>query len=467
MRSIYPIMALVITTFTLSLISCNKEDSDNVVTVGNGVYTFSLNQVEPDFLYTWSADDAIGIFAYKSGTDEIFSGYSNKQYKVNNNNFFVPATNEDIILRPFMGEVVDFVAYYPYRADVTDKYLIDVRNQSDQKNIDFLYSNNASKTTNASAEAKLIFDHLLSKIVIHSTPGEGYTSKELEGMSITINNVLVLAVFDIKSEIFDLYPVRTSIMMNQTGLLSEAIVLPESSENVSITIQLTNSNIYETKFPDAMYFKEKTKYHFDLRINRTSVVLNPIEIEDWTGGNEPPDTCVSINCSYEIGDFYPVHDDPSAAIGIVCWLKPGTDGREGKIASFDTEILKWSESNNNKLGTSITVGTANAMIISNVDPTLQQFPAFKWCADKGQGWYLPAKYELHIMNEQWIQNKNLINNNILLAGGELFADTDIYLSSSESRDNPHTHVETYDFYLKDWPVVPKTTPVRIRAVKIF
>jgi len=144
MRSIYPILAILL-LFSFTITSCNQEAPDTVVTEDDGVYTFSFDQVESEYAYRWATDDVIGLFAYESGTDEIYSNYRNKQYKVNYDNFFIPRTNDDKILRPFARHVVDFVAYHPYKANIFDKYTIVLCNQSSQKNIDFLYSNNATR----------------------------------------------------------------------------------------------------------------------------------------------------------------------------------------------------------------------------------------------------------------------------------------------------------------------------------
>ena len=412
--------------------------------------------------------DIIGISLYKSGTNEIYEDYFDKQYIANNDRFFAPMTNDDIILRPLAKNEVDFIAYCPHKPVVTDKYTIDLRNQSSQKNIDFLYSNTANNKNNPSRNINLVFEHVLSKIIINSIPGDGYSNADLEGMNITINNINIIAAFDIRTELFDIYEFKSSISMLQTNnIKSEAIIMPGSSSELSLKINLANNCIYETTFPQNRNFNKSTIYHYNLRINRTNVELTPVEIANWDGITNIPDTCASLNSPYKIGDFYPTPNNLTTAIGIVYWLKPGTNGREGKITSFDTATLKWSETNNYKLGTSVSIGANNAMVISNVDPTLEQFPAFKWCADKGDGWYLPAKYEIHVINEQWIANKELINNNILLAGGEIFTATDTYLSSSECRDYPNNNIETYYFDNKDWPTVTKTTPRRVRAVKFF
>ena len=249
--------------------------------------------------------------------------------------------------------------------------------------------------------------------------------------------------------------------------ISEAILMPGIASDLSLTIKLTNNNTYEAKFPQGQRFNTNTIYHYNLIINKTKATLSPVEIANWTGTEEIIDTLISIDRSYEIGDFYPIPDDPKTAIGIVYWTKLGTNGRQGKIVSLDTDTHKWSVSNDYQLGTSIAVGTNNTTVVLQIDPTLEQFPAFKWCTDKGDGWFLPARYELHVLNEQWISNKEQINKNLQLAGGEPLTETDIYLASSESRSFPDDHAETYSFADKGWPSVAKTTLQRTRAVKFF
>ena len=464
MKSIYPLITLSLLS-SLTLSSCNIEDADTVVDMDKRICTFSFTPVVSDYSQGWIASDTIGIFAYKTGTNDIYSNYSNIQYIADDKNYFIPATNENEIIRPEVGNAVDFIAYYPYKDDITYRYIIDLRDQSSQKSLDLLYSNNI--VNNASKNIKFVFNHVLSKIIINSIAGDGYTNKDLEGVSITINNINIAAVLDVRYGDVHIYELRSSVAMNQTDLLSEAILLPEFTPDMSITIKLQNATIYEAKFPVDQYFSSNTIYRYNLRINRTSVELSSAEIADWAGINNPPDTCMPLDHPYEIGDLYPIPNDPTTAIGVVCWTKPGTNGREGKIISLDTDTLEWSTSNDYKLGTSISVGTSNVMVVSEVDPSLQQFPAFKWCSDKGNGWYLPARFELHIINEQWISNKEKINNSIQIAGGEIFTETDVYLASSESRSYPNLHAEVYNFEDKGWPTVLKSEPYRIRAVKLF
>ena len=122
-----------------------------------------------------------------------------------------------------------------------------------------------------------------------------------------------------------------------------------------------------------------------MTISQTGITLNPVEIEDWEWDCVMPEGEIANEIIYKIGDLYPNPNNPETVIGIVYWLKDGVGGREGKIVSFDSAIRNWGDSNNQNLGTNISTGIINWGIVINRDPTLADFPAFKWCKDKGEG----------------------------------------------------------------------------------
>ena len=77
----------------------------------------------------------------------------------------------DFIRFPEEGTVVDFVACYPYKADLADglSYSVDVSDQSSQKAIDLMVSNNLTgrDLTNQATGNNLQFTHVLSKLVLN------------------------------------------------------------------------------------------------------------------------------------------------------------------------------------------------------------------------------------------------------------------------------------------------------------
>jgi hypothetical protein len=460
---------IITTLLILFFVSC-KNDADDIYTdKNNGEYIIMLDEKRNDFLFYWSTEDIIGITAFVSGRTELYMNSTNRRYKSTNNETFVPESNEDIIPRPLAGSFVDFIAYHPYRANIDTTYTISLDEQSNQKQLEVLYSNNAKNIT-STGNVKLLFSHVLSKIVINTTYSSGnLENKDLYDMIIKINNVSdegALILTDGRIEHSDK---KHFIKMKTAadGSSSEATILPGPASDISFTIELTNGNVYSAYFHPDLHFLPGHIHTYNVTITQTGISLNPIEIENWVIEDSYPQEEIADEIRYKTGDFYPNPNNPKTAIGIVYWLKPGTDGREGKIVSYDSAMKNWGDSNNRNLGTSISTGIINWDIITKWDPSLNYFPAFKWCRDKGEGWYLPSRYELHILNELWSANQEYMNSNIELINGDSFTFDDVYLASSESRSWPNNNAEIYDFLNKGWGPILKSDAGRIRAVKEF
>ena len=95
--------------------------------------------------------------------------------------------------------------------------------------------------------------------------------------------------------------------------------------------------------------------------------------------------------TYKIGDFY----DENGKQGIV--FDVTADGKHGKIVSLDSQELKWAgldAYNRRTSATSVDDGMSNLNKIKEIPNWETNYPAFAWCASKGDGWYLPAKNEL-------------------------------------------------------------------------
>ena len=134
---------------------------------------------------------------------------------------------------------------------------------------------------------------------------------------------------------------------------------------------------------------------------------------------------------YRWGDFYPDPKDPSTAVGVVFWIAGGTlSGEHGKAVSLD-EIkgIAWS-TEEVTTGCDSEDGKENTDNIKN-NKDLNKYPAFKWCTDKGEGWYLPSYIELR---QQLYNQRGTVNAKLREIGApELWAwPTDFYWTSNES-----------------------------------
>ena len=100
--------------------------------------------------------------------------------------------------------------------------------------------------------------------------------------------------------------------------------------------------------------------------------------------------------SYKVGDYY----NDGKKEGIVFWVDES--GTHGKIVSLteSTSKLQWSsdEYEQKRLigADSKSDGAKNMAVVKQIPDWQSKYPAFKWCADLGEGWYLPAIDELKL-----------------------------------------------------------------------
>ena len=453
----------------LLFVSCRNETDDIIVDTNDGMYMFILDATKTGYPTDWFADDTIGVTAYISNSTEIYLNGINKRYKSIDKSSFVPVAEEDKILHPLAGPSIDFIACYPYQTGASTTYNISLSEQSNQRQIDLLYSNNAKNKTNVSGNIGLVFNHILSKIIIKVIPFGSLTKEDLYGMNVTIDNVSKEGTFNLADGSIRPSEQKFSIkMITETdSSSSEAIILPGSASGVGFTIELANGNTYAADFRQEQQFLSGHVYTYNVMISQDVIYFSSIEIEGWTGVDNNSQEEIADEIVYKTGDFYPNPNNPKTAIGVIYWLKPGTGGKEGKLISSDSQWRNWGDSNEENLNTSISTGIINWDIVINRNPSLDNFPAFKWCMDKGEGWYLLSRYELHVMNELWSANQEYMNSNLELINGEPFTSDDVYLASSESRSWPNTSAELYYFSNKGWGPILKGDSARIRAVKEF
>ncbi len=148
---------------------------------------------------------------------------------------------------------------------------------------------------------------------------------------------------------------------------------------------------------------------------------------------------------YSVGDVY--YDTKGEAEGIVCWIADTLFYKNGKPYGIYGKMISIDQSGNGSdeyLGLMYaTIGyptyafdSVDGRVNTSIHMALrsdtsqylfkERIEAAKWCADKGEGWYFPAKYEM--LNV--LVNVDLFNVVLIKTGGTLF-NTD-YLSPESS-----------------------------------
>ena len=109
---------------------------------------------------------------------------------------------------------------------------------------------------------------------------------------------------------------------------------------------------------------------------------------------------------YSVGDYY--YDGTKEGVVFEIW----DNGNSGKIVSMKQADLQWSSDSAEQkrlIGAdSETDGAYNMAKVKAIPDWETKYPTFKWCADLGEGWYLPSKEELLII----FKNKDKLNSNL-------------------------------------------------------
>lgn len=130
---------------------------------------------------------------------------------------------------------------------------------------------------------------------------------------------------------------------------------------------------------------------------------------------------------WAVGDYYEV----GSVKGVVVWVDESK--LKGKIISLDeTTADVWSTSNRTTGAQSTTDGKSNTEKVKALDNELTSFPAFKWCVEKGEGWYLPASDEVKC----FLAAEPVVKETLAAHGGTPLDS--YYWSSTESDSNSET-----------------------------
>lgn len=180
---------------------------------------------------------------------------------------------------------------------------------------------------------------------------------------------------------------------------------------------------------------------------------------------------------YAVGDYY----ERDGVQGIV--VEIDEEGRHGKILSLDQAMLPWTlfrKPDLRTVGTDdqgdgrVNMATMERYIEAN-GLSWSDFPAFEWCRNKGEGWYLPAINEMLIVGSSYHggvrshsdrKARNNFNETLRSHGGQRMDRMLYYFTSTEKNDREAwtSHMELEAPYVVE---IPKHNKFLVRALRRF
>jgi hypothetical protein len=269
----------------------------------------------------WEANDQIGVYMVSTGVSSwstttplkenmLYSHTLEESTTTTEYTAFSGVDKQNTIMWPTGGEKVDFVAYYPYREEITNFiYPIDLSDQTSRA-IDLMYADNV-KNVNSGSPA-LLFKHCLAKLIFHVTDLDGVP---LEDMKALIEGVPSSADFDLSKGEFvpptppendpgndpenavapDSFHARlTSIKVDEVDTtkktaIVEAFIVPGDELSYTVTFTLTNGQT-------AVFPMENTEHKANKRyIYNVSLSSNSIEVDFGNSGSGLEDDLSSIS----------------------------------------------------------------------------------------------------------------------------------------------------------------------------
>lgn len=269
--------------------SCSNDDNttpevnDGRVLFSSGVRGVTTKVVGDDG-DQWEGNEHIGIFMRDNAAGKGIVS-SNVDYATTSTGTSATFTSSSPIYYPVNTPAkVDFVAYHPYQASLTNDYgySVDVAIQSSQSAIDLILAKNDNllagfDKTNTSP-INLVFDHQLAKVKINVKKGAGVA--DLTNLAVKITGMNTTADFDISTSSLSNETTIADIIPFDAGSNKyEAILLPTALITQTITFTV-GGNTYEWLINDAanntnnVTSLEKGKvYTFNVTVKKNAVVV--------------------------------------------------------------------------------------------------------------------------------------------------------------------------------------------------
>ena len=141
-------------------------------------------------------------------------------------------------------------------------------------------SNPVARTTEA---VPLTFTHLLTKIDVNLTAGDGFVAADMDNAVVSILGTLPTTTFGVQSTTIGAASGTATDITAGTGAATSAIIVPQAiAANANFIQVAVGGGNYIYKLATATTFAAHKKYTYNLTVKKTGLVLTVTTITDWT-----------------------------------------------------------------------------------------------------------------------------------------------------------------------------------------
>ena len=244
-------------------------------------------------LDAFDAGENVSIFLVEDGSGSNVTTYSNPlAYTTGASGALTPAADQ---YWPQDGNGLFIFGVYPASAvtsstaynatGISFSVAADQSAEAGYKASDLMTGTAANPVVRTSSAVPLTFTHLLTKIDVNLTAGEGFTQAEMNNAVVSILGTQPTTTFDVQSTTVGTATGTAAPIVAGTGAANSAIIVPQAvAANASFIKVTVGGGDYIYKMGAATTFDGKKCYTYNITVNKTGLVLTVTTITDWLSG---------------------------------------------------------------------------------------------------------------------------------------------------------------------------------------
>lgn len=277
----------------LALHACSA-DSDVAVATDDNVVTFSAPDGHRAVGTRWDAGDVIGVYMKTAGqafdNSSLTGANANVSYATAaGDGYFTPTATA---LAYPAGSAVDFVAYYPYNANVSNGVLtLDIANRQDTPAaIDLLYADNLKNVSRTQSAQALAFRHCMASVTINLSADATTTC---DGISVSLAAIPTRGKFDLAAGIFteigNVGNLPMRVVVSGSSATATALVFPQAEADYLLAVvTLANGSVKTVVLSESQVLESGKNYAYTLRLTDSSANKGDAEATGYARWTETP-----------------------------------------------------------------------------------------------------------------------------------------------------------------------------------